>query len=262
MKLFIALVFIAMAANPGSAERLWANDITVGEYGMTWSYTETFTGIDSIAYRISVDEEFGNNDSFISAWELLEVDKEMRRRLGSSIESELDVRINNETAGIEVVDIDAELSTATIGKTHTADSIVNRYRVAYRWKDSIFNAESIWFLGQAESPVTITLPAGIDAVDISGMDNIAKNFDDNVEISGFFSKAPENVSQDRGEITLGLVQNETTAAPEVSVTNATLPESMDAAKSMDEVLSALRDGSILGAGILIVLLIYFFKLRK
>jgi hypothetical protein len=262
---FLALVLIAFTAIEGSAERLWVNNITVDEYNMTWSYTETFTGIDSIAYRVSIDTELGNNDSFVSAWELLNADKEMRKRLRSAIDSEPDVRIKtpylntgiNETTGIEVIDVDSALPPAIIGKTHIADTIVNKYKVSYRFKDSIFNASSIWFLGQAKSPVTIILPSGIDVTNISGMDNVTKIISDHAEITGFFAE----VSKDRGEITINLAKNTSIVVkPEVNVTNITSVG--EKVTKPTELLSKIRNISILGAGVVIILLIYVFKLRK
>ncbi len=265
---FLTLILIALTAVEGSAERNWVNNITVDENNMTWGYTETFTGADSLRYRVGIDTEFGNNDSFITAWELLKLDKEMRKRLRSSIDSEFDVRIetpylNTGNNGIEVIDVDSALPPEIIGKTHTVDTIVNKYKVAYRWKGSIFNARSIWFLGQAKSPVTVILPAGVDVTNISGMDNVTKIISDRVEITGFFRGGSENVSENRGEITLYLEKNTSIGVkPDVNVT-ATLPRmSENATKPMTRVVSKIRDGSILGAGIVIILLIYVFKVRK
>jgi len=271
---FLTLILIALTAVEGSAERNWVNNITVDEYSMTWAYTETFTGADSLRYRVGIDTESGNNDSFITAWELLKLDKEMRKRLRSSIDSEFDVRIEtpetpylntgtNGNNGIEVVDVDSVLSPGIIGKTHIGDTIVNKYKVAYRWKGSILNARSIWFLGQAKSPVTVIIPAGVDVTNISGMDNVTKIVSDRVEITGAFRGISEDVSENRGEITLYMEKNTSNGVkPDVNVT-ATLPMmSENATKPMTRVVSKIRDGSILGAGIVIILLIYVFKVRK
>jgi hypothetical protein len=261
---FLALILIAFTAGVGSAEHQWINNITVNEYTMTWGYTETFTGIDSVMYRTSVDSEFGNNDSFITAWELLKLDKEMRSRLRSAIDNELDVRINNKTTGIEVVDVESLLSPGIIGNTSISEPIVNKYKVTYRWKGSIFNASSIWFLGEAGSPVTIVLPPGIDATNTSGVSNVTKIISDHVEITGFFRGVSQNVSENRGEITLNLAKNTSfVVQPSVTnVTNATSPAEENVTKPVTEVASKIRDASVLGAGIVIILLIYFFKLRK
>ncbi len=267
---FLAIFLIVLTVPDGSAESQWSNNITVGEYGMTWGYTEIFTDMDSVIYRMGVDERFGNNDSFINAWELLETDKEMRKRLRSSIDDKLDVRIEtpetpylntgtNGNKGIEVTDVESTLSSGIIGNTSITDTIVNKYTVSYRWKDSIINANSIWFLGQANSPVSIILPAGIDVTNISGMSNATKNIGTHTEISGFFT----GISKNRGEITLELARNTSVRLPEMNVTNVTLPVmNENAVKPAADVLSKIRDGSILGAGVVLILLIYVFKVRK
>ncbi len=267
MRILIALVLIVLTAGAGSAERLWVNNITVSEYNMTWGYTETFTGADAIAYRIDIDSVFGNNDSFVNVWELLKTDKEMRKKLRSAIDNEFDVRINTPetpylntgtTNGIEAVDVDSSLSSGIIGKTHIEDTIVNRYRVTYRWKDSIFNASSIWFLGQAKSPVEIILPAGVDVTNISGMDNVTKNIGARTGITGFFTE----ISGDRGEITLNLTRNTSMAVqPQVNAANVT-STGENITKPVTEIASKIRDMSLLIAGIALILVIYIFKVRK
>lgn len=260
----LAFVLITLTAGTGAAERVWVNSIAVGEYDITWSYTETFSGADSAAYRMSIDEEFGDNDSFITSWELRKLDGEMRKRLRSSINSEFDVRIetpylNTGNNGIEVIDVDASLSAGIIGKTNLSDTIVNRYRVSYRFKNSIFNASSIWFLGQARSPVTITLLPGLDVTEVRGMDNVTKRMDAHTEISGFFTEISPNVSRDRGEIILGLSKNTSVkVSPEIYILNVTVPENTP----VDGILSKIKDASLLGLGILLILWIYVFKIRK
>lgn len=259
MRFVLALILIAFTAGAGAAERSWVNNITVGEYNMTWNYTETFTGMDSMRYRIGIDSELGNNDSFISAWELLKADKEMRKMLRSSIDKEPDVRINNETTGISVIDIESALSPSIIGKTHSFDPVVNRYEVNYWWKDSILNASTIWFLGQAKSPVKVVLPSGIDFTNTSGIINITENISNHTEISGFFN----DLSPDRGEITLYLAKNTSVASQpqEINVTNIT-SHGKETAKPMNEILSKIRDVTILMAAVVIILLIYVFEVRK
>ena len=264
MKFFLALVAIAMTAGAGSAEHLWINNISVNEYNMTWSYDETFTGADSIAYRVGIDSGLGNNDSFVSAWELLNADREMRKSLKSAIDQELDVRINNETGGVEVLDVDSTLSPDAIGKTHSMDAVVNRYNVTYRFKESILNASSIWFLGQANSSVTIVMPSGVDVINSSGMNNVSKNFSNHSEITGFF----KGMTIDRGEITLYLAKNTSYKVPEINVSsNVTSPAqtenlTMNFTKSTKEVASKARNATIIIAVFVIIVLIYVFKVKR
>lgn len=266
MKLLFVLVLVAMSAGTGAAERMWVNNITVNEYNMTWGYNETFSGIDSIAYRISIDSVIGNNDSFISAWELLKADREMRKGLSESIGNEQDVRINNSTGGIQMLDVDSALSPETIGRTHSPDTIVNKYNVTYRFKDSVLNASSIWFLGEANTSVTIIMPPGIDVINISGMRNFSLNNDTgHSEISGIFA----TVSKERGEIALALARNTSFRPPQINVSNTTSP-AVNATESaagnftrpVKELSSKIRAATIVIAGAAIITLIYIFKLRR
>jgi hypothetical protein len=261
MRVLLVFFVIALTAFAGEAGNIWVNNITVNEYGMTWSYNETYTGADSIAFRMNIDTGFGDNNSFVNAWELLKADKELRKEFSSSIEKEQDVRINNKTSGIFLVDVDAALSPDIIGKTHLYDTIVNRYITTYRFDNSILNAGSIWFLGQAKTPVTIVLPQGVDVVDISDMDNATINNTDHVEISGFFKE----INKDRGEITLNLSRNISFIKKEVngsSASNVTSTAQEDETKPLFETLSWIRSVTIVVAGLVIILLIYIFKIRK
>lgn len=271
MRFFLALVIIAMSAGAGSAGHLWMNNITVNDYNMTWSYIETFTGADSIAYRVSIDSGLGNNDSFVSAWELLNADRETRKNLKSAIDKELDVRINNMTGGVEMLDVDSTLSPDAIGKTHSMDAIVNRYNITYRFKENILNASNIWFLGQANSPVTMVMPPGVDVVNSSGMNNVSKNVTNHSEITGFF----KGMTMDRGEITLYLAKNASYKVPEINVSsdinnvssNVTSPVptenlTINFTSSAKEITSKARNVTIIIVAIVIIVLIYVFKVKR
>ncbi|NJD78273.1 MAG: hypothetical protein FIB08_14470 [Candidatus Methanoperedens sp.] len=237
------------------------NNITVSEYNITWNYTETFSGNDSIAYRINIDKEFGNNDSFINAWEVLKTDKETRKKLKGLLDAESDVKINNEAAGIDVIDVGSTLSPELFGKTHIADTIVNRYNITYRFKESIFNASSIWFLGQANTSVTIVLPEGVDVTDTAGISNVSKTISNYTVVSGFFKDMPVS----RGEITLNLERNTSVRLQEINITS---PQETDnqtegnATKPLAEAMTMIRDISIFVVGAVIILLIYIFKIRR
>ncbi len=266
--IFISLILLFTVTDPVAAEAGWINNITVNEYNITWAYTETFMGMDSIAYRINLDSKIGNNDSFINAWELLNADKDSRKKFKNSIENEPDVRLNNETSGIEMIDVDSSLSQAIIGKTHIADAIENRYKVTYRLKESIYNDSSIWFLGQPESPIAIILPRGIDVIGISGMDNETKNIDLNSQVSGYFS----NSSNESAQITIKISKN-ALYNPISQETNMTDVEPVPNKENITEsnenitepasrVSEIIRKWSIIGVGILFIVLIYVFKVKK
>jgi hypothetical protein len=259
--IFLSLILLFTVMDSVTAENRWVNNITVNEYNITWSYTETFMGKDSIAYRINLDSKIGNNDSFINAWELLKADKDSRKKFKDSMENEPDVRINNETSGIELIDVDSSLSQAIIGKTHIADTIENRYKVTYRLKESIFNHSSIRFLGRPGSPLSIILPEGIDVIGISGMDNETENMDSNTEISGYFS----NSSNESAQITVNISKNTSynPVSPETNMTDfAPMQNNENITEPASQVSEKIRKWSIIGVGLVFIVLIYVFKVRK
>jgi len=249
----IFLSMIILFTMTAAAETRWLNDITVNEYNITWGYTETFIGMDSMAYKIAIDSDIGNNDSFVNAWELLKADKEARKRFKSAIENELDIRINNGTSGIELIEVDSSLSQAVIGKIHTTDTIENRYNISYRLKESIYNASSIWFLGEPQSPLTILLPPGIDVVGVSGMDNVTTN----PQVTGYFS--------DKNGATNNITKNASNAvnSPESPESNMTANESNEnITEPASGISKKIREWGIIGTGIVFIVLIYIFKVRK
>jgi len=260
LRIFLSIFLIFTLTDLAASQTQWINNISINEYNITWSYTEGFSGFDSIGYRISIDSGLGNNDSFISAWELLKADKEVRKTFKSSIEKELDIRINNETSGIELIDIDSSLSQATIGKINNTDTIINKFNVTYRLKQSIFNASSIWFLGEPNSPVTVVLPAGIDVKEVTGMNNSSINTGSHTEITGFFKE----MSQDRGEITLFLKKNASFVAekPGIMANDTSIGKDENISKPLSGISSKIRNWSIIGIGIIAIILIYVFKVRN
>jgi hypothetical protein len=108
------------------------------------------------------------------------------------------------------------------------------------------------------------------------MDNVTINNTDHAEVSGFFKE----LSKDRAEITLYLSQNVSFINKEINDTNAT--NATDAINSTDglnstninfssqnqekesmfEKLSWIRDTTIVAIGLVIISLIYIFKIRK
>jgi hypothetical protein len=260
MRLLLGLFLILLTTGVSNAERLWINTISVNDTGMTWNYNETITGMEAIIYRINLDRELGDNDSFINAWELLNADKEIRKTLRSSIDNEQDVKINNETSGVAVVEVYSTLSPEIIGKTNSSETITNEYSVSYRFKESILNAKSIWFLGQAKSPVTFIMPVGVDVVNANGIDNFKKNITDHEEIMGSF----KDLNKDRGEIILYLAKNASYRIPEMNVSNvsSTPNNTNKTTKPLNDVLTTIRNISIVVLGAIIILLIYVFKVLR
>jgi hypothetical protein len=259
-KILLSIFLIFSITDPATAQTRWINNITINEYNITRSYTESYSGFNSIGYKINIDSGLGNNDSFVNAWELFKADKELRKTFKSSIENEFDIKINNETSGIELTDIDSSLSQATIGNISNTDTIINKLNVTYRLKESIFNASSIWFLGEPDSPVTLILPAGIDVKEVTGMNNSSINIGTHTEITGFFKE----ISQDRGEITLHLEKNASFIAeePGLMANNTSIEKDKNITKPFSGSSSKLREWSIIGLGIIVIILIYVFKVRN
>jgi hypothetical protein len=260
LRIFLSIFLIFAITDLAAPEKEWINNITINEYNITWSYTEKFSGSDSIDYKIRIDSALGNNDSFVSAWELLKADKEVRKTLKSSIENELDIKINNEISQIELIDVDSTLSQAMIGIINNSDTIINRYNVTYRLNKSIFNASSIWFLGEPDSPVTLVLPAGIDVKEVTGMNNSLINTGTQTEITGFFKK----ISQDRSEITLNLEKNASIVVekPGIIANNTSIDKDENISKPFSGILSEIMKFGIIGIGIIVIFLIYVFKVRR
>jgi hypothetical protein len=258
-RILLSILLILSLTDLAASQTQWINNITINEFNISWSYTQIFSGFDSIDYKIGIDSGLGNNDSFINAWELLKADKEIRKSLKSSKINEFDIKINNETSGIELIDIDSSLSQATIGKISTTDTIINKFNVTYRLKESIFNDSSIWFLGEPDSPVTLILPAGIDVKEVTGMNNSSINIVNNTEITGFFKE----ISQGRGEITLDIEKNASYVAEErgIMANNTSIGKDENITKPFSGSSSKIREWSIIGFGIFVIILIYVFKVR-
>ncbi|MCE8428636.1 MAG: hypothetical protein J5U19_09635 [Candidatus Methanoperedens sp.] len=261
MKISLAILLIVLTAGCSTASNLWVNNITVNEHNMTWGYTETYLGADSIAFRMNIDAVLGDNDGFLNAWELLKADQDIRKKLRSSIDKEFDVRINNDTSNVEIIDIDSQLSQDLIGMAHNRDPVVNMYNVTYSLRDTIFNASSLWLLGQVNTHVTLVMFPGIDVINISGMNNVSVNISDHTEITGDFKEK----SIDRGEITLDLARNASIKVSHFVINNTwNVSENVGPTNitKVASVLSRMRDATFIISGIVIIILIYVFKLRK
>ncbi len=259
--IFLLTFLLISTTGIASAESIWINNITINEYNITWGYTEIFSGMDALAYRTGIDAGLGNNDSFISAWEVLKVDKKTRKEFRDSIKKEMDIRINNESKGIELVDVDSSLSDNLIGKTHNTDKIENKYKVTYSLKTSFLNASSIWFLGQPDSPVSIKFPEGIDVFNISGMDNITISNHSYTQVAGTFLEA----SKGRGEITVNITRNASYKINEIAgnLTGLNNKEKDDNLTRMgSEVSKKIIDWTIAGTGIILIILVYIFKVKN
>ena len=184
-------IFAALVTGSASAEYNWSNQITIHLDGMEWQYTEELSGMDSYVFKYDIDNRQGNKDRFVSTWELMKADKRMRERFRDAIEREMDVRIDNSSLGIEVLDIDASLSNKALGPVDSMTELTNTYRVTYSFQERLLeNGSTIWFLGEPGSLLSVNFPEGTQIILTKGIDNVSIKTS---YISGRFSAIDESI---------------------------------------------------------------------
>jgi hypothetical protein len=185
--LLLALLIVAMITSPSSAFE-WKNTIVLEEDGMSWSYEEKYSGEDVGAFRSYADNNIGNGDGYISAWELMKLDHRIRNRLYGSLEKELDVMFDNSAKNVNVFEVDAEISRSVLGSTDKTDIINNLYFVTYTFEKDIFElGDRVSFDGEANTDLTITLPEGMEVIATEGIDSLSvETVEDHTVISGRF----------------------------------------------------------------------------
>lgn len=167
-------LFAALVTGSASAEYNWSNQITIHVDGMEWQYTEELSDMDSYVFKYDIDNRQGNKDHFVSTWELMKADKRMRERFRDTIEREMDVRIDNLSLGIEVLDIDASFSKNALGKVESITKLTNTYRVTYSFPGGLVeNGSTIWFLGEPGSLLSVKFPEGTQIISTKGIDNVS-----------------------------------------------------------------------------------------
>jgi len=172
--LFGITIFAALVTGSASAEYNWSNQITIYLDGMEWQYTEELSGMDSYVFKYDIDNRQGDKDHFVSTWELMKADKRMRERFRDAIEREMDVKIDNSSLGIEVLDIDASFSKNALGKVESMTELTNTYRVTYSFPEEMLeNGSTIWFLGEPGSVLSVSFPEGTQIISTKGIDNVS-----------------------------------------------------------------------------------------
>jgi hypothetical protein len=130
--------------------------------------------MDTYVFKYDIDNRQGNKDDFVSTWELMKADKRMRERFRDAIEREMDVRIDNSSLGIEVLDIDASLSRNALGKVESMTELTNTYRVTYSFPAGMLeNGSTIWFLGEPGSVLSVNFPEGTQIISTKCIDNVS-----------------------------------------------------------------------------------------
>ena len=167
-------IFAALVTGSTSAECNWSNQIIIHPNGMEWQYIEELSDMDSFVFKYDIDNRQGNKDQFVSTWELMKADKRMRERFRDAIERDMDVKIDNSSHGIDVLDIDASLSKNALGKVGSMTELTNTYRVTYAFPGGLLeNGSTIWFLGEPGSLLSVNFPEGTQIISTKGIDNVS-----------------------------------------------------------------------------------------
>ena len=203
-------VVIVLLSTTACADFNWENNITVSNDGMIWEYTEQYTEHNFVFYKSYIDTDIGNNDSYVSAWELFKVDSITRDTFYNSIINNMDVKINNSSTAIHLSEIDSSISEDVLGKVYERGEATNYYKVMYSFDRSLTElGTNIWFLAEPETNMTVTFPAGIDVTFTEGIENTTTIIDNRtatlIGTIGF-----------EGKITIGYTENVTLkiSAPE------------------------------------------------
>lgn len=216
----------------------WENEINVESDSMSWKYTETYSGNRSVLFKVLIDSEIGNDDGFVSAWELLKVDVRSRKTFFDSINKDMDVAINNSSDSISILSVESSLSPELLGPVLSSGDVVNIYEVYYLFNDTLPSTGSMWFRGEPGSNVTITLPDEFNITAIHGVDNVITADGHDFSISGIFG--PE------GRATVEFAENTSDVMvdelPETANTSGMMDYGQDSSSLMDDIFPGFTDG--------------------
>ncbi|HJH28411.1 MAG TPA: hypothetical protein C5S51_01755 [Methanosarcinaceae archaeon] len=196
-------IAIVVFSTPAYAGFNWENNITVGTDGMTWGYTEQYTDENFVFYKSHIDSDVGNDDGYVSAWELLKIDSITREAFHDTIIKDMDVKINNSSTAIHLSEIDSSISEDILGKVYRRGEVTNYYKVMYSFDKTLTElGTNIWFLVEPETNVTITFPVGIDVTSTENIEDTTTIMHNNtttiIGIVGF-----------GGKISIGYAENKT-----------------------------------------------------
>lgn len=167
----LVLSALAMVSTPTSAFE-WTNIITLEEDGMSWTYEEKYAGEDAELFRSFVDEKIGNDDGYVTAWELMKVDHRTRTRLQNSLDKQIDVVFDNTAKNVSVSSVDATISREGLGDIGKSEDITNMYFVNYKFEQDFFETgTSVSFDGEANTDIIITMPEGIEVIATEGIES-------------------------------------------------------------------------------------------
>lgn len=133
---FIAAVLsVTLLSGSCSASFVSSNKITLENGGMSWDYEECITNREAIFFRELIDRETGNNDSFVNAWEIRNMELELRDRLEKSIEKKPDVKLEGSSETVKVRDVEFWLSDEALGTASKSSPITNTASVTYNFEE-------------------------------------------------------------------------------------------------------------------------------
>ncbi|MDO9516880.1 MAG: hypothetical protein Q7J10_02415 [Methanosarcinaceae archaeon] len=165
-------IALSFTVTPAFAGFNWENNITVDTHGMTWEYTEQYTEENFVFYKSYIDSDLGNDDGYVSAWELLKVDSVIRKTFYDSIMKDMDVKINDSSSNVHLQEIDSSVSENALGIVYERGEATNYYTVMYSFDKSLTElGTNIWFLAEPETNMTTTFPAGIYVTSTKGIEN-------------------------------------------------------------------------------------------
>lgn len=208
---FLAGLIILLLSGTGAAAFTYSNTITLKPDGAVWEYEEHATEKEASFARQLIDQKVGNNDKFVNAWEILNMEQRFRQKLQESIKKTPDLKLNNSSDAVRPLDIEYRISEDALGNVRKGDPVKSNARVAYSFEEGTLRpGTDVWFKGTPESKVKIILPPGLDVNRTKGLETESSGFENkNAVLKGSFGKD--------GEIRLWLSGNESyviTAAEE------------------------------------------------
>ncbi len=183
-------VFFLLMALPVNAAFTWENNITVGYDTVQWEYMEMYTEGNALLYKDYIDMSLGNQDHFISAWEVLKADVKTRSTLENSIHENMDVIINGSSQSVVLTDVSSSMSSELLGSITQVEAIRNLYTTNYRLVDPLSGprGSSISFIGEKGTSLIINMPKGASVNSTEGIDNVSISTDQEfIIIRGIFS---------------------------------------------------------------------------
>lgn len=195
------LVF-SLLCIPSSAAYEWNNEISVQKEGIVWEYTEKYSDERSVIFKSFIDQEFGDSDGFVSAWEFLKADVKTSNSFYESIQADMDVKIDGSSDNVNLLDVESNMSRELLGPTGEEKDIVNHYQVFYDFSAPLSESDSsMWFKAEPDTPVTINLAPGITLVSVDGVE------DESTKEDSYGTHITGNVGFE-GEITVNLLVEE------------------------------------------------------